>query len=563
MYFRPLLGLVISVASIAASSARLHDGRLHGNMLRPAGVPIVEIPDPNAPVTSRNGTVLPPYNTTYYFDQLIDHNNPSLGTFQQRFWHTYEFYEQGMCGPIILMTPGEVNANGYTGYLTNRTINGQIAQQQNGSTIVLEHRFYGLSNPYPNLNVSSLRLHTIQQAIDDLVYFAQNVNLPMPGGDSVTPDKAPWVLVGGSYSGALTSWTMVNKPGVFVAGYASSAVVEAILDFWQYFEPVRLFMPKNCSADVEAVIAHVDKTFSGKDATAIQALKENWGLGDMTHLDDVAGALRNNLWDWQSLQPTSGPGATFFDFCDALEVKDGKVAPASGWGLDHALQAWGNFWKSGYLTQVCGKQDAETCLGTYNASQSFWTDTSVDNANRSWMWIVCNEVGYLQEGAPVTSPTLVTRLVQPPYDLRQCQQMFSAAFPTPPVPNTARTNAVYKGWNVRIDNLFFANGQRDPWRYATVSSADVNVPSTKEQPIHVGDGFHCSDLSTASAAIDPTIQSVQQAALSSMKTWLKAWKPKGSGGHTSFPRSLPQPFQSGPSSPIKPINAWFRNFGKI
>lgn len=102
------------------------------------------------------------------------------------------------------------------------------AQQQNGSTIVLEHRFYGLSNPYPNLSVSSLKFHTIQQAVDDLVYFAQNVNLPMPGGDSVAPNEAPWVLVGGSYSGkvlflhgalfffdrsyagALTSWTMVK-----------------------------------------------------------------------------------------------------------------------------------------------------------------------------------------------------------------------------------------------------------------------------------------------------------------------------------------------------------------
>ncbi|KAF8914245.1 serine carboxypeptidase S28-domain-containing protein [Gymnopilus junonius] len=561
MYFRRLLaGLVFSATSIAVS-ARLHDGRLHANMILPAGVPLVDIPDANAPVTSRNGTVLPPYNTTYFFDQLIDHNNPSLGTFKQRFWHTYEFYEAA--GPIVLFTPGEVNANGYSGYLTNRTVNGMIAQQQNGSTIVLEHRFYGLSNPYPNLNVSSLKLHTIQQAIDDLVYFAQTVNLPMPGGDSVTPDKAPWVLVGGSYSGALTSWTMVNKPNVFAAGYASSAVVEAILDFWQYFEPVRLNMPKNCSADVEAVISFVDKTFSGKNAAAILTLKENWGLGAVTHLDDVAGALRNNLWDWQSLQPTSGPGATFFDFCDALEVKNGQIAPASGFGLEHALQAWGSFWKNGYLSDLCGSQDAETCLGTYNTSQSFWTDTTVDNSNRSWMWIVCNEVGYLQEGAPVTSPTLVTRLVQPAYDLRQCQQMFSAAFPVPPVPNTARTNAVYRGWDVRIDNLFFANGQSDPWRYATVSSNDVKVPSTAEQPIHVGDGFHCSDLSAASGAIDPTIAAVQQAALASMKTWLKAWKPKSTGGHTTSPRSLPQPFQSGPSSAVKPINAWFKAFGTI
>ncbi len=81
------------------------------------------------------------------------------------------------------------------------TLNGQVAQQQNGSTIVLEHRFYGLSNPYNNLSVASLQVHTIQQAIDDLVFFAQNVKLPMPNGDNVTPDKAPWILIGGSYSG--------------------------------------------------------------------------------------------------------------------------------------------------------------------------------------------------------------------------------------------------------------------------------------------------------------------------------------------------------------------------
>jgi hypothetical protein len=78
-------------------AARLPDGRLHGNMLRHASVPIVStgIPD-GTPVTSRNGTTLPPYNTTYFFNQLIDHNNPSAGTFQQRYWTTMEWYETGM-----------------------------------------------------------------------------------------------------------------------------------------------------------------------------------------------------------------------------------------------------------------------------------------------------------------------------------------------------------------------------------------------------------------------------------------------------------------------------------
>ena len=35
----------------------------------------------------------------------------------------------------------------------------------------------------------------------------------------------------------------------------------------------------------------------------------------------------------------------FYAFCDALEVaSNGKHAPASGWGLKTALQAWGNLW---------------------------------------------------------------------------------------------------------------------------------------------------------------------------------------------------------------------------
>lgn len=74
----------------------------------------------------------------------------------------------------------------------------------------------------------------------------------------------------------------------------------------------------------------------------------------------------------------------------------------------------------------------------------------------------------------------MTRLVQPNYDLvsckasgtncvyvdllpifkRQCQQMFSAAFPTEPNVDIVGTNAKYKGWNVKLDRLFFANGMR-------------------------------------------------------------------------------------------------------
>ncbi len=86
--------------------------------------------------------------------------------------------------------------------MTNSTINGVIAQKYGGAAIVLEHRFFGESNPYPNLNVTSFQYHTIAQAIEDNVYFAKNVVLPQDNGDRVGPDKVPWIIIGGSYPGA-------------------------------------------------------------------------------------------------------------------------------------------------------------------------------------------------------------------------------------------------------------------------------------------------------------------------------------------------------------------------
>ncbi|KAH8830287.1 serine carboxypeptidase S28-domain-containing protein [Flagelloscypha sp. PMI_526] len=451
------LGALASIITFAV--AQTHSRHAHPNFqpMMP-GIPIVtEHPEGLA--------TAPPLNFTYYFDQLIDHDDPSKGTFKQRYWHNAQYYQTG--GPIILMTPGEANAAPYTGYMTNVTMSGKYAELNNGTTIILEHRYYGLSNPYPDLSTASLKYNTLDQAIEDLDYFAHNVVIPQDGGDKLTPNDVPWVNMGGSYSGALVSWARHIKPDLFWIGYSSSGVVTAINDFWGYFEPIRLNMAKL------AVITYVDKVFTGKNQTAIQELKENWGLGDMTHLDDVAGALRNNLWDWQSLQPTVGY-ATFFQFCDALEVKDGVSAPEGGWGLEHALPAWGNFWKNGYLDALCGDRTTEDCLGTWDPNSSFYTNTEIDNVWRSWNWIVCNDVGWLQEGTPKSAhtPTLVSRLIRPPYELRQCQYMYPEAFPTPPQPRIARTNAKYGNWKVKQPRTYYATGVRDPWRYATMSAPD-------------------------------------------------------------------------------------------
>lgn len=164
------------------------------------------------------------------FQQLLDHGDPSLGTFNQSFWWSSEYW-QGPGSPVVFFTPGEAAAAGYTGYLTNRTITGQFAQSIGGAVVLMEHRYWGDSSPFSVLTTENLTYLTLDNAIHDTTYFAKNVELPFDSNGSSNAANAPWVFSGGSYSGALSAWTESVDPGTFWAYHATSAVVEAVYDF--------------------------------------------------------------------------------------------------------------------------------------------------------------------------------------------------------------------------------------------------------------------------------------------------------------------------------------------
>jgi hypothetical protein len=107
----------------------------------------------------------------------------------------------------------------------------------------------------------------------------------------------------------------------------------------------------------------------------------------------------------------------------------------------------------------------------------------------------------------------------------------------------------------------------DPWKDATVSADGIYVPSTSQQPIGLSDGFHCSDLGTASGLADPTVAAVQSAALAAMKRWLKEWKPTGDSYRKSIMEPSEQDELSGSieiNQPYpKPINAFFKGSGSF
>lgn len=147
--------------------------------------------------------------------------------------------------------------------------------------------------------------------------------------------------------------------------------------------------------------------------------------------------------------------------------------------------------------------------------------------------------------------------------------MFSDVFAEPPTPNINHTNSAYAGWDVREERLFFANGQKDPWREATMSASGLNVASTPEQPIMIGDGIHCSDLGTSSGTADPTVRAVQQGALQSMATWLADWStPAERKRSNSRKAKMVSPARRVDESDTTakspgPINAFFKGAGSF
>ncbi|KAG8922912.1 hypothetical protein FRC01_013456, partial [Tulasnella sp. 417] len=268
--------------------------------------------------------------TAYYFDQLIDHQHPSKGTFKQRYFFNDKYWtSQG--APIVLMTPGEQSADGFDGELTSEaSLQRALMMSFGAAGVVLEHRYWGESSPYQTLSTANLKYLTLDQSIEDIRYFVKHVKLPWTKkAKTSNPKVVPWIHLGCSYPGVLSAYTQKRYPKLFAAAWASSAPVQAVGDFWQYFEPIEEGMPKNCSKDVGKAITHIDQILLYGSDSEKNKLKQSFGLEKLKD-DDFAQTLVFPMYSWQSMQASSFAESgedPFYQFCDAIEThSNGKTS---------------------------------------------------------------------------------------------------------------------------------------------------------------------------------------------------------------------------------------------
>ena len=90
---------------------------------------------------------------------------------------------------------------------------------------VLEHRYYGASQPFPDWSVENLKYLNSTYALADIDYFIKNKTVEI--NNIYGKGNRKWMTIGGSYPGALSAWFKSKFTSADVA-WSSSGVIEAI-----------------------------------------------------------------------------------------------------------------------------------------------------------------------------------------------------------------------------------------------------------------------------------------------------------------------------------------------
>lgn len=162
--------------------------------------------------------------TTEWFSQRIDHFSAAVPpgggmTYQQRYLVCAQFYRPSSTTGALFFYNG--NEGDVTLYANHTGLMWENAAAFNALLVFAEHRYYGLSLPYPDF--SEMRYLTSQQALADYVVLIAAVKARF----ALPSTYLPVITFGGSYGGVLAAMLRSKYPGSVDGAIAASAPLRA------------------------------------------------------------------------------------------------------------------------------------------------------------------------------------------------------------------------------------------------------------------------------------------------------------------------------------------------
>ncbi|OOF90057.1 hypothetical protein ASPCADRAFT_11022 [Aspergillus carbonarius ITEM 5010] len=485
----PLLGTLIA-SSLALDSSPLELRRPHLHHLSQL----------SQPSFAAQSVTFPVYNLSVPIDHF--HNESRYephtnATFGLRYWLDTTHYQPG--GPVFVIAAGETDGSDRIPFLSQGVVT-QLAAAYHGVGLILEHRYYGESYPFANLTTENIRFLTTEQALADYAYFASNVVFPGLEHLDLTAATTPWIAYGGSYAGAFVAFLRKLYPEVYWGAVSSSGVTEAIIDYWEYYEPIRLYGPAQCisalqtSVDIvdQILIAHADNT-----SLAVQLKSTFGGIAPSLKNQDFVSYLSYGLDSFQSRNWDKSIGTPLFRaFCnnitdsqllypettDPISTSAKQLIEIAGYSPSNTTLVTNFLNWIGFLSTagVFANSSSESSASTAD----FTTPQPLTKSSgTSWSYQVCVEWGYFTTGSsvPPTIKPLISRLLDIPYLSSFCASQFGISTP----PDVQRINQ-YGGFNFTYPRVAIIGGLADPWRDATPLADGVDWESrnsTDNEPV--------------------------------------------------------------------------------
>eukprot|EP01104_Vermistella_antarctica_P010703 TRINITY_DN2873_c0_g1_i2.p1 TRINITY_DN2873_c0_g1~~TRINITY_DN2873_c0_g1_i2.p1 ORF type:complete len:559 (-),score=145.48 TRINITY_DN2873_c0_g1_i2:138-1646(-) len=404
-----------------------------------------------------NGTI-----PTQWFNQTLDHfNDVNVTTWQQRYWINDEYWNPNLPGPIYIQLGEEAAAGSY--YVTDFAMT-EYGMTRGALLVGIEHRFYGDSQPTGDLSTKSLQYLSVDQALEDFGTIALAIREQYGPTSEI-------VVFGCSYIGAGAAWFRQRLPGVAVGAIASSAPVQATLDFFKYLDQVDLSISEqfgqNCDAMLKNATSDVVAGLQSASGTAkLMTLFNSCNGTQPASANDVATFFTNVI------------GAAMTTVQYDFEQPDNNVPFMCGTiaNASSPLQGLANFVNISSFGQCMDISYDDTVEVLLNVSA-----IGGGIGYRQWIWQTCTEFGYFQTTDSNSQPFYEGNLVPLQYYVDLCQDSFPEVTMTNQTIQAQinKTNRRFMGNQIPsygIQNTVFDDSIVDPWHTLSIQSS-VN-PST-------------------------------------------------------------------------------------
>ncbi|KAJ2595464.1 hypothetical protein H4R99_005349 [Coemansia sp. RSA 1722] len=417
-------------------------------------------------------------DTAYWFNQPVDHfgKNPSI--WKQQYLVNATFYKPG--GPIYITTPGESPVS--SSYI-DQTHFTQLAKSTGGILVNIEHRFFGKSNPMPDLSGNSLQYLTIENVLGDFAAFTRAAKYRP---DSVFPASvsrnSKVIFGGGSYAGNIAAWMRATYPDLVLGAWASSAIVYARLLYYQFDQSYGKHLEAlGCAKEFSQAIDQADAVLLSGNTTLLADMQKQFGLPTGLSASDTAGllSLLSTAYSMQGVSKT----ADYVDQNVCAFFRDSSNAPIEAYAA--LVQA----------VIESNKMSLDVLEQTGNSSYGI-DDYTLGQVGRVWYYMECTWFGNWQVAPPPDTglPSYRSQLVNRLYFEPNCKKKFGDNIKIPV--DVQKYNAKWFSPLQKSSNIYYTSGSLDIWRDATVAAYSGNLlPNSSRSPIVLIEGAtHVQDL---------------------------------------------------------------------